>query len=467
MLCCAAALAGSSLFRRTLDEQTWSSASRPVVLCNGKSQRVERDHSQACVDLFEKADMNQYWHFKQLENPFDKLFLAAECGWAITEVLPDIEAVATTNLCQVDDKFLQFAPDTAPKVDKGKTCEFGKVVVREQAWNTFPKTGSSESVELPPYKFCKNFPLAQSIPNQDWQDGLTVMLAEDWANKNIGHASRSMLFLAECIRRSVAGILPPIQRVFIYDKDWFKTYHPHRMAGLEALQLYHEKRTGRRFELLHPGRPNWSSKVSRCAPVVVQKLRQWTGTPQTANTYREAAYAYCNVTIPTNPDKVLIEKHGGNTRQYANEKQLEELIMRREFAQGTELVTRSLEKATYCEQVKLFASLKLFVAQHGAAVAGNGMFVSNRGVVNELSPQYTWIYEYEKWPIQYMPAVGDGGNMFWAQATGVNYVGSRSLTFSDWGSPDKVKGDWRKRTNPLIVNVSRYEEALDRIEEFF
>ena len=290
--------------------------------------------------------------------------------------------------------------------------------------------------------------------------GITVLLSEAHGNSNVGHAGTDHLFLAHVLsRRHEKGAMPV--RLVVTDDT----------GGAPLKQAYEYRRTALRAltaGLVDPSaivdrREKWDEAI--CSDLVLQKAHQWTGDWRSAAFFRHQAWSFCGVPPATTADTVFIEQHGAGKREWSAPTLafMRADLRRRGWARGLTVVSRVLAGLSFCEQVRLFARARVFIAHHGAAVWANSVFQPPGSILVEVFPQYEE-ESYSKHVL--VEPIGDAGSLDMAKAIGRHYVGSRSAFLLDIDEAAKpIEGITRYLTSraKLGVNRTRWHLAMDLV----
>ena len=311
------------------------------------------------------------------------------------------------------------------------------------------------------YKYCRDESKEEQpmAPVQDMaasvaghkSEGILVMLVEAHGNQNINHGLRDTLFLAHLLQEiGTSSYRFHIDTVLVDDiiHSKHKSVISYRRDSIRALLTPPPDKTA--SALLPPPRVvftdhlkesfrmkdsknNASSneeeglydelvgKKSLCSKIAVQKLGSWSSNDyRDADFYRSQGWRHCGVDPSIEPDLILIEQHGGSTRQW--EAKTIDLLVRslQRSSISSERTVRvvQLTNMTFCDQVQLFARSFVVVAHHGAAPAGNGVFMHDRSLlieINSICDQGSMMKE----------VFADAGNGDFAVSAGKKYIGAR------------------------------------------
>lgn len=404
-------------------------------------------------------------------NDLWKLTAAAEHKESISAVLPRWFAHGFTNWCQPGGRI------SSSKVIGPETCAFLQAernmpplqYVRHYSRTTLGMTGwvvheANDSSWLEVYnrsrrhKYCTPYgnshdESGESIGYQRLH-GVTLVLSEAHGNTNIGHASRDQLFVAHFLSQFHENEAVPVRRIILADPlGGSGRALKHRMEGLRALTI------GFGFDVfdVKSFTPNAS-----CHDVVLQKINGWTGSREGGRFYQRRAVGYCGLSAETLRDQhVLLEVHA-QSRSWHNMSWMVEQIKRQRWADGLEVLPKVMDGLSFCEQVKLFAQARVAILHHGAAVAGNGVFMPDDGILVELCAQYNM--SNVLWYQSAEPIFTDCGNREWAKAVGRNYIGSASAFWA--GHEGEAVGSYyfkRGSADKVEVNRTRWLLTMDAI----
>ena len=179
--------------------------------------------------------------------------------------------------------------------------------------------------------------------------------------------------------------------------------------------------------------------------------------------YRDQAFSYCNVDSDHSPHGVCIEERSKN-RVWVNAQELGRFIMTHPAnrnLRGPHFVNFS--NLTYCEQVIFMHKCLLFVAHHGASVAGNGLHISPGSVIIEIQERYSG-----KNLSNTVDPIFATSNQGLFHSIGGNYLGARvayPITKKE-GRP--CHPDYYFRADCVVqVDYERMQVALDGLLRFF
>jgi hypothetical protein len=172
---------------------------------------------------------------------------------------------------------------------------------------------------------------------------------------------------------------------------------------------------------------------------------------------RSAVYEQCNVSSAMLPDAIVLEVHDEN-RIWSDTALsfLKESIRKQKWASGRQIIVESFKGKKPCEQVKLLARSKVFVAHHGAVLQGNGAWISDDSVIVEIVSQFD---TKEQHPLLVPLFHGSSINGF-AKHTGISAL-SAAVAYSASGKLDY----YHDAKTKVEINVTRWECALNKVGE--
>ena len=294
-----------------------------------------------------------------------------------------------------------------------------------------------DEIEVGNWKYCKNFKNVTNAVDAPIREGTVVILNELHGNSNIGHASRDAMFLANVVMNHGKNIT----RIIVDDPlPHQKSAFAHRHDSLRAITL--GRLDPSLIQFGHKTEPPWVSRNT------IQKAFSWPGDQETAKFYRSQAYAYCHVEHDCNADTkyVMIEDHGGRVRQWNQKLEVDNLVKSQSWAKNLTLIHHSFDNTTFCEQVRIMSETAVMIAPHGAAIAGNCIFMRDRSVIVELG------YMYTDWSqtSTYDPIGAASANIEMSKIIGRSYVGSMSINTYDFMTKESFD-----------VDLNRFNRALD------
>jgi len=151
-----------------------------------------------------------------------------------------------------------------------------------------------------------------------------------------------------------------------------------------------------------------------CFELAVQRLRSWYFDH---GFYRRKAWEFCGVPQDQPLDTILLEEHTG-TRAWAERESLAEFIAAHKIARGLRVLLASFGKASFCDQVQIFARSKVAILHHGAGFA-NCAFLSPEAVCIEVE---AWCPSENA---QCLPFVHGTLSQQFFELTGIRYIGAR------------------------------------------
>lgn len=314
---------------------------------------------------------------------------------------------------------------------------------------------------VPLYKFVLGFQQARACRSCTSPAGVAVLLNERHANRNVAHAMKDAFFLAHVLRHRG---LAPIRRVIIADPEPGNKVRAHREGVLRAL-------------LSEPRSPPviWldrkSSDVHECYETVVQKNVWYAGDAHSADLLRRRVWQHCKVPAERVPrraqgagamaaavpaDVLLLEVHGVRTRQFTNLTRLTSTLQAQPFARGLRIEVVDFSELAFCEQVLLMQRARVAVMHHGAAVAGNGVFLQPSSLLIEIHSQQDGAWDFHE-------TLYDGGFGKFALASGTRYLGARVATAEGPPAIRRSIYDHVMRSPMMTVgiNESRWQHVLE------
>ncbi len=276
------------------------------------------------------------------------------------------------------------------------------------------------------------------------QKGTTLYLNEVHANTNIGHASRDLLFSAHVLRNF------EVDRAIVHDALSAKP-NEHRRMTLGAL--------ARNFDSfpIHwsPSDALFANDTPACFQVVLQKSSIFPGDFLSRDLLRSVIYDQCNVSSAILPDAIVLEVHSKN-RVWSDAALsfLKESISKQEWARGMPVIVENFGRKTPCEQVKMLARSKVFIAHHGAVLQGNGAWIPDDSVIVEIISQFD---RQEQQPLLVPLFHGSNINDF-AKHTGISAL-SAAVAYSASGKLDY----YHDAKTEVEINVTRWELVLKKV----
>ena len=400
-----------------------------------------------------------------------------DCGRLVV-YLPSLQALAYTGLCASTYKYLFFARDRkSANISRCQGEPWEKLVSRNFTAETFghsnlPFSFSSEiygvnlwepgvvvrnnmeskrarySFVSDPYKWITRTYHEEDLGSEELADverGISLYLDEPLGNRNINHASRDSLFAVHALK-TLRDTHLQAQNIFVYDDV---DVHPnaHRTKVLDQLASY--------FGVsLHWDIKSFGRKPI-CFPVVLKKAIQYPGSPTSRFLLRDIIYDGCNVARDMVPDTILIEnRSGARAWSPATLDIFEKSLKRYEWARNMTLLLQDFKNMSPCEQVRLVARSRLFIAHDGAASIGNSIWIRNESIAVAIGSQHdkkgTLLSTFDEESNIAQLGLHYGLNTVTAK---VGYVKSGRFNYFYF-------------TEPVEVNVSRWRDVLmmaDRI----
>ena len=400
----------------------------------------------------------------------------------------------------------------------------------------------SETISAaPPFKYCRATPPRVAERPVRRVPGVAVLLPELHANLNVGHAAKDLVFLAHMLqaqrerqqqRRAGQGgadgansdganaSMTPftISTILIDDKAAATGNLSGIVDGKPVQQGFHYRRAS--IDALVQGLeppvhvaylqqgahaskadfgvgPPWEGARTVCFDAVVQKGFAYPGDWRGGDLFRSSVYSSCGIAPRALADAVLVVVHGTahsgmHTRRWHDQAALVESLARRRFrtewcgpgggpggeCAPLEVIVRSMEGLTFCQQAALYARSRVVVVHHGASLA-NGLFLRADSLMVEINRQWD-----NQQPPHFVPSLYGAGYQGLFLSSGVAYVGAR-VAYGVWGAAGGRKNDghadakdgvvrWQLNrpvqydfndANMAIgINGSRWEEVLDTID---
>lgn len=280
-----------------------------------------------------------------------------------------------------------------------------------------------------------------------YRTGIALLLNEVHGNSNIGHAFRDTYFAAHILRHMA------VDSILVKD-PLSADPNPHRKAAMHAL-------TSDSSTEIHwlPEMKDLSINKTKCFPVLLQKVEQFSGDVHAHEYLKHAAFKSCGISFKTRSDLILIVRHYG-TRQWADRTSsyFIKSFEQQRWARHLRVVETSFHNSSFCEQVDLLRRSKVVVAHHGAVIEGNGGFISHGGVVIEIVSQFVMDPTINR---TYIPLFEEA-RFRHAEATGTSAI-SAAVAYADTGKIDYYY-DQRSR---VLVNMTRWEMVLETLTEKF
>jgi len=398
---------------------------------------------------------------------------------SVALVLPFVHALAETNICYLKGDLLRVKP-LLPDGFFGATCSsLSKTphnFLNERSF--FGSQGgvvhsSSESrlvnESLGSHKYCTTIKKGKlSSYESERIKGLSILLSEAHGSGNIGHSVRDLLFLARILRlRDHPFMLTP-RHVIIRDPLKTDKIYQYRRTAVHALtsgiipveDLHFLNMRNKSEEYLG----SWARDGARCLDLIVQKVLTWPGDSFDAEFYRQRAVEFCGLDARSLPSKLCIEVHD-RTREWANVSELSKYLLGHHAMPQLEgLIVVNFAKQSYCDQIRIMRSCRIFVAHHGAAVAGNGVFMSNNSLIIEISGSHD-----KKTGDALSPLGKTSINQALFQSIGSNYLGARVAYATVRGGANK-RCPYDYSNNAQCVLRVEYESlgvVLDEVRHFF
>ena len=137
-------------------------------------------------------------------------------------------------------------------------------------------------------------------------------------------------------------------------------------------------------------------------------------------------------------------------RQWNQKLEVDNIVGSQSWAKDLTLAHHSFENTTFCEQVRIMSQTAVMIAPHGAAVAGNSVFMHDRSVIVELGSMYTDSSQTSTNDLLQAPSA----NIEMARIAGRFYVGSMSITtYSFMGEKS------------FDVDLDRFNTSLGRVDD--
>lgn len=387
------------------------------------------------------------------------------CGHCVA-YLESMQALGMTGFCIArDSKKVYMRPfdENNPKCKELRTTglcrqrmqpSFQKLnetrLLKTTTWDQTGITMSTETAKFAQfestlYKYTHPIDVCKTqVPAFELEKGITLYLNEVHANTNIGHASRDLLFAAHVLRHI------EVDSAIVHDPMPSKP-NEHRRLTLGALASKFDS-----FPIhWSPSDIHFANETPTCFQVVLQKTSAFAGDFLSRNILRSAVYEQCNVSSAVLPDAIVLEVHDAN-REWSDTALsfLKESIRRQKWARGRQIMVESFHDKTPCEQVRLLARSKVFIAHHGAVLQGNGAWISDDAVIVEIVSQF----DLKKQRPLLVPLFhGSQINVF-AKHTGISAL-SAAVAYSASGKLDYYHDPKTK----VEINVTRWERALNKV----
>lgn len=308
---------------------------------------------------------------------------------------------------------------------------------------------TSKLVGVKLWKYTEALNILKHLPNSSisFVKGISLYLNENNGNVNIGHASRDTLFAAHIFRHF------HVEHSLIHDKVQAQPT-PHRRLTYGALVS----------ELDQPHDTHWLPRETSlpqdrvtCFQVVLQKTTAFPGDFLSRDFLRSAVYNRCNVNTSILRTAVVVEMHHGS-RQWSEPtvEYLIESVQRKSWARTLDIIVQDFSKLSPCEQVTYFARSKVLIAHHGAVVQGNGPWLPDGAVLVEIVSQH----DLTNVSAPLVPIWASSPVTEFARSTGISAI-SASVAYSASGRRDY----YHDSTTEVLVNISRWEETLEKIDE--